>query len=533
MTAEEPELRPGEILSGTYEIVRRIARGGMGTVYEARHRRLQARRVAIKLLRSETSLSQREVARRFRREAEICSELAHPNIISVTDWDTASNGQPFFVMELLEGEGLDWRMARGRLPLPLALRILAQTGSALQYAHDRSIVHRDLKPSNIFLVSTGVDRDQASFVKVLDFGISKILTASTLETTESKIIGSPRYMSPEQARGDNEELTPSSDQFGLATVAYEMLAGQAAFSGDTLSTVLFNIVYEQPEPLAELAADLPPAIVSAVNKAMSKDPADRYPCVADFIRDLADAGREAGALSGDLADTLISRSGARPRGRRRWLWAAPLVALVAIPVAVFVEWTHDPAVDADLPSRVAATEGGAEGSAGAVADTAGEPTEFRAAADTAPGATTARPSRPGAAAETPGRSAVPENAVPAERPGPPAKADPPGRSAVPENAVPPGRLAPPANTELPPPSAGVQNKLDEAQKLLDRGQYERAIREANRTIGKQETAQARRIVTLAYCGLGHLEMAKASFRKVWRADRSMISAQCKKRGLEL
>ncbi|MEE8408667.1 MAG: serine/threonine-protein kinase, partial [Myxococcota bacterium] len=286
MTDDQQELVPGTVVSNSYEIIRKIARGGMGDVYEAQHMRLSQRRVAIKVLRQETVEKTSQASTRFRREAEICAKLTHPNIVSVTDWNTLPDGRPFFVMEYLEGESLEARMARRRLMTDEIEKVLRQVGSAVHTAHQLDIVHRDLKPSNIFLVSSAQAPLGPEFVKVLDFGISKIVGANTLQTTGIKVLGSPRYMSPEQARGRNEEITTKSDQFTLAVVAYELYAGKPPFEADTVDSLLFNIVYEEPPPLQDMAPEMPRHVVDAINCAMTKAPQDRYPSMRNFLRDL-------------------------------------------------------------------------------------------------------------------------------------------------------------------------------------------------------------------------------------------------------
>ena len=149
--AENPQnLAPGTVLADTYEVVRPIATGGMGTVYEGRHLRLRERKVAIKVLRTDTAMSHKELARRFRREAEICAKLTHPNIVSVTDWNTLPDESPYFVMEYLHGESLHDRLERGPLSQDEVENVLRQVTAALSSAHAHDIVHRDLKPSNIF-----------------------------------------------------------------------------------------------------------------------------------------------------------------------------------------------------------------------------------------------------------------------------------------------------------------------------------------------------------------------------------------------
>ena len=188
----------GVLLADTYLLGRPISRGGMGEVFEATHARLPGR-YAVKILLPEL-IGHREAFARFCREAEVMSELRHPNVVQIFDFNTTPDGRPYFVMEFLEGRDLETRLNdAGPLPLPFAVRVVDAVASALAAAHAHGIVHRDLKPANIFLVT--VDGQPDELIKVLDFGISKVRAAGTLLSTPSDVLGTPPYMSPEQARG--------------------------------------------------------------------------------------------------------------------------------------------------------------------------------------------------------------------------------------------------------------------------------------------------------------------------------------------
>src|SRR5689334_9329504 len=180
----------GTVLGGTYRLERLLGRGGMGAVYEARHVRLP-RRYAVKLLKLEFA-HDRDVLDRFRREAEIASSLGHQNIAEVFDFNLSEDGQAYMVLELLEGEDLSNRLAQGPLKLGQMLAVLRQVASALEAAHSRGIVHRDLKPSNLFLCKR---KGGDELVKVLDFGISKVLHTPNTATQTGAILGTPNYMS--------------------------------------------------------------------------------------------------------------------------------------------------------------------------------------------------------------------------------------------------------------------------------------------------------------------------------------------------
>jgi serine/threonine protein kinase len=281
-------LFPDTIVSGTYRILKKIAAGGMGVVYQAEHIRLPGHTVALKVLMPEVAHDLEALAR-FRREAEICTRLQHPNIIRVSDFNLLEDGTPYLVMDYLEGESLTIRMARGPVARQDAFTILHQIGAALVAAHLQGVVHRDLKPSNVFLIKTdpaATGPGQAT-VKVLDFGISKMLTEATLVSDpNSGILGSPSYMSPEQAEARNREVGPASDQFSLAAIAVELLTEEKAFSGELPSSILFQVVHREPAGMEIIDRDFPPAVGQALRRALSKEPGARYPSVAEFLEAL-------------------------------------------------------------------------------------------------------------------------------------------------------------------------------------------------------------------------------------------------------
>ena len=273
----------GAVLGETYRIQALIGRGGMGAVWAAEHLRLPGKHVAVKVLLDATAGGD-EMLQRFRREAEIASRLGHPNIVEVLDFNTLPTGQPYIVLEYLVGETLASRLTKGRIPLDETMAIARQVGSALQAAHRAGVVHRDLKPDNVFLCTP--EEDVPTRVKVLDFGISKIRGSKSLRTQDAILMGTPQYMSPEQATGKNTELDGRTDVFALGAMVYEMLGGQPAFAGGSLAEVVYRVVHGQPTPLVELAPALPPNVLAAVDRALQKDPAARPPDVGQFILEL-------------------------------------------------------------------------------------------------------------------------------------------------------------------------------------------------------------------------------------------------------
>ena len=316
-TTTASSLAPGTVLGGTYEIVRCIGSGGMGAVYEARHLRLEGRRVAVKVLLREVAESEESFAR-FRREAEIGARLGHPHIVAVTDFDKLDDGSPYLVMELLAGEDLSRRMGRGRVPETLTYRVVREVGGALAAAHKQGIVHRDLKPHNVFLVKVEEGEGVVEHCKVLDFGISKIAAAATVITRDAAVLGTPRYMAPEQALGKNDEIDGRTDQFALATVIYELLTGKPAFAADSSTAVLYKVVYEPAPPLREVAPQVPDEVCTAIERAMSKAPADRFPDMTSFVNAvLAGAGLGAGAMEVGLSTTKLEAGEAARRAAAR------------------------------------------------------------------------------------------------------------------------------------------------------------------------------------------------------------------------
>jgi len=285
------ELESGAILSGSYQLVRELARGGMGTIWEARHLRLSSA-VAVKVLHGVGDAST-EAFRRFRREAEIASQLGHPHIIKALDFDSLPDGSPFLVMELLRGESLRERLGRGRLGLEETVDLTGQIASALHAAHRVGVVHRDLKPDNIFLSVVPVP--ESAHAVLLDFGISKLLSSNTALTQEGTVFGTPQYMAPEQA--NQAETGGETDQYALATIIYEMLCGEPAFEAGPPLHVLFRVVNHQPPPLSERFAGVPAAVSTVVARGMAKAPAERFADVLDFARALAGAAGFSGRIA--------------------------------------------------------------------------------------------------------------------------------------------------------------------------------------------------------------------------------------------
>jgi serine/threonine-protein kinase len=257
----------------------------MGQVFVAEHIRLK-RQVAVKVLAHHLTANP-QALQRFHREAEIISQLAHPHIVQVLDFDTTENDEPYLVMELLEGESLAEKLQReGSLALPEAVRISSQAASALSAAHRAGIVHRDLKTANIFLINVS---DQNSFVKLLDFGISKRTGAAQGLTGEFDVLGTPDYMPPEQAAGKTALVDHRGDQYALAVITYEMLTGQLPFAADNVMEMLRKVITEEPRSVLDLAPHLPSQIDAVLSRALSKTPEQRFANISGFANALAAA----------------------------------------------------------------------------------------------------------------------------------------------------------------------------------------------------------------------------------------------------
>jgi eukaryotic-like serine/threonine-protein kinase len=268
-----------------YRLGEEIGRGGMGVVYRATDTRL-GRAVAIKTLSPDTAVDPNRF-RRFLQEARAASALNHPNIVTIHDIEQR-DGDTFIVMELVEGEPLDRIIARGPLPVSSVLDYSLQIASALEAAHAGGIVHRDIKPANVIVTGAGL-------VKLLDFGVAKLFehapsaeTMTALATGRATAIGTPAYMSPEQAEG--RVVDGRSDIFALGCVIYEMLTGRRPFSGESSFALISAILRDRPPPLRAARPDAPRALQGITDRALAKDPADRYP-TAGHLRSNLDSLR--------------------------------------------------------------------------------------------------------------------------------------------------------------------------------------------------------------------------------------------------
>ena len=310
----------GRTLDDKYRLEERLGIGGMGTVYRARHLLID-RAVAVKVLNQR--LVEDEAAKaRFRREAKAAGRLQHANAVSVTDFGQTADGHVYIVMELLEGKTLREVLAKDApLEVARAVSMMLQVSSAVAAAHEAGIIHRDLKPANIFIVQRA---DVPAALKVLDFGIAK-LAADSLDdddrqtlTQVGAIIGTPRYMSPEQCNG--RPLTLASDVYSLGIILYEMLTGTVPFSGPSLVSIAVKQTTEPPRSPREFVSSIPVELENVVLHALEKKPEDRPGDAGAFRRELYETAERLGlehaaASSGPSMEALRSAGTESPSGR--------------------------------------------------------------------------------------------------------------------------------------------------------------------------------------------------------------------------
>jgi eukaryotic-like serine/threonine-protein kinase len=281
-----PDWRPaldgliGRVVDNRYEVLSVLGEGGMGIVYETRHRAL-GKRFALKALRKDLA-SDAEIAARFMQEALTAASVSHPGLVEITDFGKLPSGQPFFVMELLEGQSLATMIRRGgQVPAARAVGIIRQIAEALGAAHQRSIIHRDLKPDNIHISTADAGRDH---VTIVDFGLAKVIGSSRL-TRAGMVFGTPHYMSPEQAMG--EATDHRADVYALGVVMYEMFTGRVPFEADSYMGVLTKHMYMTPVPPSRLPGTARlGALETILLRCLEKKPEHRYATLRDLVSEL-------------------------------------------------------------------------------------------------------------------------------------------------------------------------------------------------------------------------------------------------------
>ena len=316
------ELGPDVVLAGKLRLLRLLGQGGMGVVWAARHLTLETD-VAVKLIRPERVAADPALVARFEREAKATARIAHPHVVRVMDYGSVDGAVPYLVMELLRGFSLAELLERGgRLSFSTAQSLVQQLGSALECAHDHGVVHRDIKPHNVFI--TEESRGYPLFVKVLDFGVAKMLGdaeapgASLALTETGMVIGSAPYMSPEQLEG-RKDVDLRSDLWSLAVIVYETLTGTQPFQGSSFVAVGAAVLNGRYRPASELRSNLPASIDDWFAKALCRDPRDRFQSAREMVA--AFVGQES-----PLAEAMEPERGARPPE-----FATTQVALVTAP----------------------------------------------------------------------------------------------------------------------------------------------------------------------------------------------------------
>jgi tRNA A-37 threonylcarbamoyl transferase component Bud32 len=384
-------LQAGDIVDGKYRIVRPIGEGGMGAVFEAEHEAIR-RRVALKVLFREHALDP-EMVVRFHREAQAAGRIGHENICEVTDVGRLPGGEPFLVMPLLKGEPLSGVLHReAPLAVDRAAELTCQILEALAAAHGAGIVHRDLKPDNVFVTRLG--ERGFEFVKVLDFGISKVLGTASVDgdrqiTRTGSVLGTPCYMAPEQARGE-KDLDQRVDIFAAGAILYEMVVGRRALDAENINLMLIRAACESPDPPRKVRPELPEAVEAVILRAMERDRTRRFQSADDFrhaLRRAAETVRRSAPGAAPLvaeAPTLASTAGPPPAASPATRTPGPFPAdattarppaarsrtivravAVLVPVAVVGVWL--------AWSRLAAHDSAAPAAAGSSPDAASAP----------------------------------------------------------------------------------------------------------------------------------------------------------------
>ena len=310
MGAVSRPAQPGDLIADRYELEELVGSGGMSTVFRARDRQLD-RRVAIKILH-ERYADDPEYLERFRREARAVARLSHPNIVTVIDRGD-DDGRQYIVFEHVEGENLKELVQRtGRLPVRRALELVLPVADGLAFAHEHGLVHRDVKPQNVLLSREGE-------VKVTDFGIARSLDVEHGVTQTGTVLGTGEYLAPEQASG--KPVSPATDVYSLGVVLWELLAGDVPFAGENFVAVALRHVNEPPPSLRERRPDVSPRLAAAVERALAKDPARRFPSMAALAKELraclAEAGGSSAAGGGRCRADARHAAGARLPARVR------------------------------------------------------------------------------------------------------------------------------------------------------------------------------------------------------------------------
>ena len=295
-----------EVIADRYELEGLVGTGGMSSVYKARDRLLE-RRVALKVLHPHHA-SDEDFVDRFRKEARSVAQLSHPNIVTVIDRGD-DDGRQFIVFEYVEGENLKELVTReGPLPFARALELALQVGRGLAFAHSHGLVHRDVKPQNVLMNGD----DQA---KVTDFGIARSIDVDVSVTQTGTVLGTSAYIAPEQASGG--DITPQTDVYSLGVVLYELLTGEVPFPGESFVAVAMKHINEPAPSVLERRPDTPPRLAAAVDRALAKEPGERFGSMDEFVAELSACLAELGPEGDSDATMVVPASSSSPAREAR------------------------------------------------------------------------------------------------------------------------------------------------------------------------------------------------------------------------
>lgn len=487
-----------ELVAGKYRLTRMIGRGGMGAVWEATHATLGTR-VAVKFIDAELCGSD-EVRQRFENEARAAAKLDSKHVVKVFDHGLMPDGRPYIVMEYLAGESLDERLARvGRLPPLETSRLVQQVCRGLLRAHAAGIVHRDLKPENVFLVWD--DEDRKDIAKLVDFGIAKFMggTLGTSSATRTgSLMGTPYYMSPEQARG-LRTVDWRTDLWAIGVIAYRCVVGRLPFESEAVGDLLVKICTAPLPVPSQQSADVPPGFDAWFSRALAREPGERFASATELSEALGEvcglpAGRrefDAALVSGAvgpsgttpppgtrrvatgeptpgnaIAETVVpvvQNASGGASGARRWVWVAALaggLAVVAVVAALALLWQRR--------GEVAASPGAASAGSGVVGLADGDPGE----GDAVPPAPAGRapvtddPPQGGDAGGAAAAVATAAVSAPREPPPPPRQ---PARVEAPAPAPRAPATRPTGNPRRPLPRAASRSPRAVSQEEIDLG----------------------------------------------------------------
>lgn len=522
-SSSRPDAMVGRTLKGQYRIEAQLGQGAMGVVYRGTQLAL-GKTVAIKMIRADILVT-KDSHDRFQREAQVLSKLLHPGIAQVLDFGI-EEGTPFLVMEFVDGKELtDVMKLEGPMAPIRAIAIIRQLAAALEEAHRNGIVHRDIKPHNIRLQRYSPTGQ--IYLKVLDFGIAKQLgdETGTSLTATGAVIGTPAYMAPEQAGGS--KVDARADQYAVGIVLYELLTGTVPFTSETVTGVLVSHLTKPPPPLPR---EVPEPLQRIVMRLLEKEPAGRYADISSVEKALADCEgycRDARPLARGTIRPVVA-GGVVAGGSKKALGVALGAALLAAVVisgvllgAAKLKGRQHDAPKGDSSSTLSAGSPSAKPQPEQAAPTEKVPPSVPNAASS--DVAQAKPTQAESRGDQGSAAKKPEN-------------EPVTAKSATEKSVaagaPTGTKAHAAGSAASAEPPAVKEQLDRAEKLLQDGDYMRAIELARQTTFTAPTPRAFRQLTYAHCKMGNFA-AKATFFRVAPADRKKLISVCQENGVLL